>query len=222
MVPMAPSWVIATAHRTVAKLVPDYEAKRYAIETVTGVSEAEMAAATLGTVRDGRLIHPMNPERTGVEIKTIRGDYRDEDGNTRNRLRPWEKSDFVPRMDNVFQERLYCIQWITKETLGQRRQETFFASVTAEDLIRERRIEAVVTEKLRAWQQTRTHARHENRAGSKYEPANLGTRLDALAPSVRAPPVVGACNMPRPHPWRCRPHRSVTEARRSHDKAVPI
>ena len=38
----------------------------------------------------------MNPERSGVEIKTIRGDYRDADGVNRNRLRLWEKSDFVP------------------------------------------------------------------------------------------------------------------------------
>ncbi len=153
MVPMAPSWVIATAHRTVAKLVPDYEAKRYAIEIVTGVSEAEMAAATLGTVRDGRLIHPMNPERTGVEIKTIRGDYRDNEGANRNRLRLWQKNDFIPRTEDIFQERLYCIQWITKKTLDQPRQRTFFASVTAEDLIRERRIETIVGENLAPWQE---------------------------------------------------------------------
>ena len=70
----------------VAKLVPDTEHKRYAIEIRSGVSAAEMAEAEKGTVRDGRLVHPMNPERSGVEIKTIRGDYRDEKGNNRNRL----------------------------------------------------------------------------------------------------------------------------------------
>ena len=60
----------------------------------------------------------MNPERSGVEIKTIRGDYRDAEGDNRNRLRMWEKSDFVPRPDDIWQERLYAIQWITKESLG--------------------------------------------------------------------------------------------------------
>lgn len=69
----------------------------------------------------------MNPERSGVEIKTIRGDYRDEAGVNRNQLRLWEKSDFIPRADDIFLERLYCIQWITKESLGSSRQETFFA-----------------------------------------------------------------------------------------------
>ena len=53
-----------------------------------------MAEAEQGTVRDGRLVHPMNPERSGVEIKTIRGDYRDADGVNRNRLRLWEKIGF--------------------------------------------------------------------------------------------------------------------------------
>ena len=123
---MAPSWVISKTRNVVAKLVPDHAAKRYDIEIHSGVSAAEMAEAEQGTVRDGRLVHPMNPERSGVEIKTIRGDYRDAEGDNRNRLRLWEKSDFVPRPDDIFQERLYCIQWITKESSG-RTQETFFA-----------------------------------------------------------------------------------------------
>ena len=76
MVPMAPSWVISKTRNVVAKLVPDPAAKRYAIEIHAGVSAEEMAEAEKGTVRDGRLVHPMNPERSGVEIKTIRGDYR--------------------------------------------------------------------------------------------------------------------------------------------------
>ena len=103
--------------------------KRYDIEITLDVSAAEMAEAEQGTVRDGRLVHPMNPERSGVEIRTIRGDYRDAEGINRNRLRLWEKSDFMPRPDDIFQERLYAIQWITKESLNKRRQETFFAAV---------------------------------------------------------------------------------------------
>jgi putative DNA methylase len=132
--------------------VPDHTAKRYVIEVHTGVSAAEMAEAEKGTVRDGRLMHSMNSERSGVEIKTIRGDYRDADGNTRNRLRLWEKSDFVPHPDDIWQERLYAIQWITKDILGKGRQETFFAAVTADDLARERHVEAIVRENLARWQ----------------------------------------------------------------------
>ena len=95
--------------------MPDHTAKRYAIEVHSGVSSEEMEEAEQGTVRDGRLVHPMNPERSGIAIKDIRGDYRDAEGINRNRLRLWDRSDFVPRPDDIFQERLYAIQWITKE-----------------------------------------------------------------------------------------------------------
>lgn len=152
MVPLAPSWVIAPKYRVVAKLVPDPAAKRYGIEVHTGVSQEEIAEAEQGTVRDGRLIHPMNPERSGVEIKTIRGDYRDTDGINRNRLRLWEKSDFVPRSDDIWQERLYAIQWITKETLDKSRRETFFTAASDDDLAQERHVEAIVRESLARWQ----------------------------------------------------------------------
>ena len=152
MVPMAPSWVISKTRNVVAKLVPDSARKRYDIEIHAGASAKETEEAEQGTVRGGRLVHPMNPERSGVEIKTIRGDYRDPDGNTRNRLRLWEKSGFVPRPEDIFQERLYCIQWITRESVGKGRQETFFAAVTEDDLARERQVEAIVRENLVHWQ----------------------------------------------------------------------
>lgn len=152
MVPMSPSWVISKTRNVVGKLVPDHTTKRYAIEVHTGVSTAEMVEAEQGTVREGRLVHPINPERSGVEIKTIRGDYRDESGANRNRLRLWEKTDFVPRVDDIWQERLYAIQWINKDTLNKGRQETFFAAVTGEDTVRELAVERIVRDNLVRWQ----------------------------------------------------------------------
>jgi putative DNA methylase len=154
MVPMLGTLLISKAWRTVAVLVPDHKRQRYGIEIRTNASAVELADAEAGTVRDGRLVHPMNPERSGVEIKTIRGDYRDADGTTRNRLRLWEKHDFIPRPDDIFQERLYCIQWITKDTVGNARQETFFRAVLPEDEVRERQAEAIVRENLTEWQET--------------------------------------------------------------------
>jgi putative DNA methylase len=149
MVPMAPSWVISKARSVVAKLVPDHEEKRYDIVIETGVSAVEMATATQGTVKGGRLVHPMNPDRSGVEIRAIRGD-RPGGGNA---LRPWTIDDFVPRTGDIWQERLYCIQWITKESLEKGgRLETFFASVTEGDLARERQVEAIVQQNLADWQ----------------------------------------------------------------------
>ncbi len=152
MVPMAPSWVISRTRNVVAVLVPDHDEKRYIIEIHAGVSPAAIAEAERGTVLGGRLMHPMNPDRTGVEIRTIRGDYRDSDGMNRNRLRPWELRDFVPRPDDIFQERLYCVHWIMRQSLQKGRQETFLAPVTQDDLARERQVEAIVRENLAKWQ----------------------------------------------------------------------
>ena len=152
MVPMLGTLVVARLGGIVARLVPVPKEKRYNIELVHGASKAELAETALGTVRDGRLVHPMNPEQTGVEIKTIRGDYRDAEGNTQNALRRWELSDFAPRPDDIYQERLYCIQWITKASLGRSTEETFFAAVTIDDLGREQRVIDLVRTNLASWQ----------------------------------------------------------------------
>jgi putative DNA methylase len=151
MVPLAPSWIISKSRRTVAKLIPDAKHERYQIEVLSNASDDEMSDAERGTFRDGRLIHPMNPERSGVEIKTVRGDFRDADGASRNQLRPWERTDFIPRQDDVFQERLYCVQWITKDSLEKTRQETFYATVVEGDLKRERQVEQIVAQNFDRW-----------------------------------------------------------------------
>ena len=148
MVPMAPSWIISKTRNVVARLVPDPTRKRYDILVETGVSAEAMAAGERGTVQGGRLVHPMNPDRSGVEIRVIRGDHP----GGGNALRPWTVDDFVPRPDDIWQERLYCVQWITADTLGRRQPVTYYAGVTGEDLVREARIEAHVRNHLALWQ----------------------------------------------------------------------
>ena len=152
MVPMAPSWVISRTRSVYAKLVPDFEKKRFEIEVLTEASDAEMKAATQGTVQDGSLVYELDGKTYRTPVKTIRGDYRTENGENKNRLRQWELHDFKPRPDDIFQERLYCIQWITRETLGQPRQETYFAAITEADLERERKVETIVEQNLATWQ----------------------------------------------------------------------
>jgi putative DNA methylase len=112
-----------------------------------------MALARTGTIQNGRLVHPiLEDARSAAELVTIRGDYRDEHGNNRNRLRLWEKSDFKPRPDDILQERIYAIQWIIKDSIGSSRPEAFFAAVRDEDLVRERQIDTLVHESLSRWQ----------------------------------------------------------------------
>ena len=152
MVPMAPSWVISKNKRVCAKLIPNYEKKRFDIEAVSGASKQDMLEAEKGTIQGGKLTYELDGHTYRTPVRTLRGDYKDENGNTRNSLRQWEKHDFKPRPDDIFQERLYCIQWITRESLDTNRKETYFASVTEEDLERERQVEQFVQENLKNWQ----------------------------------------------------------------------
>ena len=153
LVPMAASWVISKSRKVVARLIPDHKNRRFDIEIVTGVSAEEMKAAETGTVRDGTLIYSLDGKTYHTSLKTLRGDYYDTDGNLINRVRRWEKRDFKPRPNDVFQERLYCIQWVTKDTFIQSRKEIFFAGVTGEDLERERKVDAIVSKYLEQWQE---------------------------------------------------------------------
>lgn len=152
MVPMAPSWVISKTRNVIARIKPNHAQKRFDIEIASGVSEAELKVAAKGTVQDGDLVYELGGKTYRTPIKTLRGDWRLPDGTTGNRLRRWEKTDFKPRPDDIFQERLYCIQWIKKEMLDAARRETWFAAPTMADLARERQVEALVAENLCRWQ----------------------------------------------------------------------
>ncbi|MBX3517860.1 MAG: DUF1156 domain-containing protein [Rhodospirillales bacterium] len=170
MVPMAPSWVISKNYRTVARLVPDPDAKRFTIEVATGATDEEIAAAeAAGTVKDRALRYVLDGREYVTPITALRGDvelrsrYPDAESRRRdeerlaacrnrysatagNDLRRWEKDDIVPRPDDVFQERLYAIQWSRPDG------SFFYAGVTERDEERERQVTAYVQERLAAWQ----------------------------------------------------------------------
>ncbi|MFZ0254875.1 MAG: anti-phage-associated DUF1156 domain-containing protein, partial [Gammaproteobacteria bacterium] len=157
-VPLLPTLIVSKGYRVIAELVPDARNKRYDIAIRAGATEKELAAAALGTVRtDGRgqgpyLIHTVEGIEYRTKISTLRGDYRKDDGTTGNRLRLWEKHDFKPRPGDIFQERLYCVQWMRPKDKGKG-DEYEFRAVTAEDLERERLVEDFITEHLAGWQE---------------------------------------------------------------------
>lgn len=157
-VPLLPTFIVSKGYRVVVELVPDPKQKRYDIAIRSGVSEKELKAAEKGTVRsDGRgqdpyLIHTVDGVEYRTKISTLRGDYRKPDGSNGNRLRLWEKLDFKPRPDDIFQERLYCIQWMRPKKKGKG-DDYEFRAVTKEDLTRERIVEDYIAEHLAEWQE---------------------------------------------------------------------
>lgn len=157
MVPLLPSRVISKGYRAIAELVPDAKQKRYDVIVRSGATERELAAARLGTVRsDGRgqdpyLTHTVDGTEYRTKISTLRGDYRKADGTNGNRLRLWEKSDFKPRSDDIFLERLYCVQWMRPKKKGKG-DDYGIRAVTQADLKRESIVEEFVAEHLADWQ----------------------------------------------------------------------
>ncbi len=147
-VPLAPSWVIAKrAKQVIARLVPDGESKSFTFEIHEGATAAELEqAAREGTAADGvrcpvdaagNWLLPENRQTTGTD--TLRG---------RAGLRPWENADLVPRPDDVYGERLYCVRWVDPAT-GERH----YRAPTAADAEREERVLRLLRERFAAWQE---------------------------------------------------------------------
>jgi putative DNA methylase len=156
-VPLLHTRIVSKGRRAIADLIPDPERKRYDIAIRSGVNDDELAAAEKGVVRsDGRgqepyLGHTVDGVEYRTKISTLRGDFREPDGSIGNRLRLWERSDFKPGLDDTFQERLYCIQWMRPKTRG-RGDDYEFRSVTVDDLEREGIVDAYVRTRLTDWQ----------------------------------------------------------------------
>lgn len=139
MVPLLQTQIVSMGRRAVAHLTPLPEVKRYGIEIIEWVAPDELPQYEKGTIQESDVVH--SPDGVTVyrtKIGAIRGDYK-EDGETKNRLRMWEKSDFIPRSDDIFQERLYCVMWMRKKP-NKKTYDYEFRSVSPEDLAREQKV----------------------------------------------------------------------------------
>lgn len=156
-VPVLPTLVVSKGKSVYAKLIPVPAEKRYDIEIIANASAAEMKAAEQGTYRSQNVVHVVDGVEHVNSIASIRGDYSTvTDGRkaTKNRLRLWDKSDVVFRSDDIFNERLYAIQWIEELPEGHSgRAATQFRTVTKEDLEREEQVTQYVDEHLAEWQE---------------------------------------------------------------------
>ena len=156
-VPLLSTLVLSKSRSVIAELVPNRATRSYAIRVRVGVSAQELADAAKGTVRsDGRgqdpyLLHLLDGVEHRTRISSLRGDFRTPDGTQGSAVRRWEKDDFKPRPGDVFQDRLYAIQWSRPKPTG-RGDESEFRAVTEDDLRREAVAEKFVADHLADWQ----------------------------------------------------------------------
>lgn len=155
MVPMIPNLIVSKTRKAIAVLVPNKNNKNYDICIKSGVSEQELNEANKGTiVKDGKesyLIHTIEGIEYRTKISTIRGDYIDKNKTSKNNLRLWEKKDFKPKDDDIYQERLYAIQWM-KQKENSKLYDYEFRTVTEHDLKNEKIIENYIEKNFTEWQ----------------------------------------------------------------------
>jgi putative DNA methylase len=100
-VPLAPSWIIGKGTKTVA-ILKDNGVDGFDIDIIQGATKEEYKKAEeMNTVKNGNVFCLHCKKETPITV--IRRDRKDEDGNTIYGLRRWDKQDFVPRKDDVFQ-----------------------------------------------------------------------------------------------------------------------
>ncbi|MFH1445935.1 MAG: anti-phage-associated DUF1156 domain-containing protein, partial [Chloroflexota bacterium] len=141
-IPLLPTLAIAPKPKVIAKLVPDAINKRYDILISEGVTDTEYTAAEkAGTVIDSRLIPPSGGPTIPINV-------------LRKNMRLWTKEDYSPRVDDIFQERLYCIRWV--ETIINKNEkeqsQRHYRAPNSEDNKRESKVFDLLRERFEDWQ----------------------------------------------------------------------
>jgi putative DNA methylase len=164
-VPMAPSWWVSKKTKTVA--IPKYNSdlNNFDIEIVQNASIDQIEESEkLATVKDGGLWCPKCNNNTPIAV--IRRDDKDDRGNTIFGLRRWEAVEFLPRQDDVFQERLYAIKYLEKNNRktweqflkkpGPATDATYgtihYSAPTKEDLRKEEKVITLLRDRFDEWQ----------------------------------------------------------------------
>ncbi len=152
IVPLLPNRIISKDWKVVLDIVPNPNTKKYDIVIRDLKSDEHLDDFATATYSKGEVTHsPDDSTQYRFKISTIRGDYKDGKEN-KNRLRMWEKSDFIARSDDIFQERLYCIQWMKKKANSEK-FDYKFSSITPEDLQREQKVINYISVNLKDWQE---------------------------------------------------------------------
>lgn len=156
-VPLLPSLIVSKKE----KLVVQFEEKADKTMAMHLVKAADMKAIDKNaTVQKNKLICPHCQQATS--IVALRGG---EDGKN---LRKWEKADFVPRENDLFQERLYAIKYVDvnkkgKTTDGLRKKPgpvtdatfgtSYYREPNVQDLVREQKVQSYLAEHFDEWQE---------------------------------------------------------------------
>ena len=164
-VPMAPSWWVSKKTKTVAILKFNEVNKNFDIEIIQNANSSQIQESErLSTVKDGGLWCPKCSNNTPIAV--LRRDDIDSSGNSIFGLRRWEANEFLPRPDDVFQERLYAIKYLEKNNKKTWEQflkkpgpatdatygTVYYVAPSNEDLKREYKVIELLRSRFTEWQ----------------------------------------------------------------------
>jgi hypothetical protein len=144
-IPLAPSWVITEKYHMVAtwKRVPGSDRLKPEVVEVSADELKKYKEKKGSTVVDGRVVDPFDVNRSW-SVEALRG----ADG-----LRRWTNDDVIPRPNDVFQERLYCIRWAkTVMRDGHSKLVRRYSAPDAADMARESQVLALLRARFANWQ----------------------------------------------------------------------
>lgn len=153
-VPISSSWLVGVGSKTIAFLSENEAEKRYDIHIKMNATSQEMKEAEKsGTTVSGGIRCPHCGKTT--PISSLRHDTIDDNGNTVYGLRLWEKNEFEPRPDDIYQERLYAIRYesTTIDEKGKEKTTRYYREPTADDLKNEQKVHDIVAEHFSEWQE---------------------------------------------------------------------
>ena len=139
-----------------------------------GVTPEDMKKASVGTLVDGSVHNPAMPSSNPIKLSVLRGDRKEVVGKSdkgkdikegRNNLRRWGPTDWKPKPDDFYQERVYCIRWRKPDGTALYREPTAF------DHKMENKVDTLLSDRFTQWQ------RDGNIPSMQIEPGSETSRL---------------------------------------------
>jgi len=138
-IPLAPSWLVDEYMGVVVRWqrVANSDRLEPIVDVLPKAALTKFKKTKGATIVNGRIVDPFDPNRTWP-LESVRGPTG---------LRRWVGEDIKPRAEDALAERLYCIRWVDAE--GNRR----YAAPNDSDAAREARVEELLRERFRQWQE---------------------------------------------------------------------
>lgn len=148
-VPLSTSWVVGMGSKTIAELQPNPSSRSFDISIKMNAAKEEIARVNSTATITSEGVNCLNC-KTITPISSIRKDRKDANGKPKSGLRAWDKADFYPREDDVFQERLFAIRY---EKIINGKRSRYYTAPIPEDIQREDRVIKLLSERFADWQE---------------------------------------------------------------------